>query len=95
MFMVAYSSNRRTSSTAILALLAISAGDLLRRQRGRVPARLDQFAERLGVGIHVLEKLKARLPPGLEPAVELANVGVSQRLQGDRRPAATRPSPAS
>ena len=55
MFMVAYSSNRRTSSTAILALLAISLGDFVRGQRGRVPAGLDQFAKGLGIGIHVLE----------------------------------------
>jgi len=44
-FMVAYSSKRRTSSILILALRADQAGYFLRRQRGRVAARLDKFAK--------------------------------------------------
>ena len=78
MFMVAYSSNRRTSRIEILAPRAISACDLLGRQRGRVPARLDQFAKGFGVGIHVPEQFIARRLPGLQPAVELTNIAVSQ-----------------
>ena len=68
--------------------------DFVGRQRRRVAARLDQFAERLGVGIDVLEQFVARRLPALQPAIELANVGVAQR----REPSAawdTRPSPSS
>ena len=85
MFMVVYSSKRRTSRILILALRAIRAGDFFRRQRGRVTARLHQFAKRLGVGIDVLEQFKARVLPGLQPAVERADVGVAQRVQAIRR----------
>ena len=59
MFMVAYSSNRRTSRMAILALACDQRRDFVRAQRRRVPARLDQLAKRLGVGIDVLEQLVA------------------------------------
>ena len=45
----------------------------------------DQFAECLGVGVHVLEDLVARLSPAIEPTVELANIGVAQRLELFRR----------
>ena len=38
-----------------LAEALVAGGDFVRGQRGRVPARLHQFAERLGVGIDVLE----------------------------------------
>ena len=54
MFMVAYSSNRRTSRIAILAPARNQLGDFVRGKRRRVPARLDQFAKGLCVGIHVL-----------------------------------------
>ncbi len=54
MFMVAYSSNRRTSSTAMLALLAISLATSSAGSDGVCRRELDQFAKRLGVGIHIL-----------------------------------------
>src|SRR5258708_2468459 len=85
MFMVAYSSNRLTSSTAILAPAAIQRCDFVRRQRRRVPGGLNQFAKRLGVGIHIPKQLKARPLPGLEPSVELTNIGVTQCHQAIRR----------
>ena len=85
MFMVAYSSKRRTSRIVMLASLCNQRRDLLRGQRGRVPARLDQFAKGLGVGIDVLEQFVARRLPGLQPAVELANIGVAQRREAIRR----------
>ena len=50
-----------------------------------MPAGLDQFAKRLGVGIHVAEQFVARHLPGPQPAVELTNVGISQRLEAIRR----------
>src|SRR6266550_4090996 len=46
-----------------------------------MPPRLDQFAKGLGVGIHIPKQLKARHLPGLQPTVELTNVGVSQCRQ--------------
>ena len=42
--------------------------DLIRAERGRMAARLDQFAERLGVGVDVLEDFVAGVAPGLKPA---------------------------
>jgi hypothetical protein len=53
-------------------------GNFVRRQRGRVPAGLDQFAKGLGVGIDVAKQLKASRPPPLETAVEVPNVRVPQ-----------------
>ena len=41
-------------------------------------AGLDQFAKRLGIGIDVLENLVARRAPGPEPAIERANIGITQ-----------------
>jgi hypothetical protein len=63
-------------------------GDVVRRQRRGMTAGLNQFAKRLGVGIHILEQLKARRLPRLQPAIELTNVRVTQcrqaiRSQGD------------
>ena len=49
-----------------------------------MPAGLNQFAKRLGIGIHVLEDFVARPLPGLQSAVELTNVGVSQRPEAIR-----------
>jgi len=70
-----------------IGLVRHQACDLVRGQRGRVPPRLHQFAKRLGVGIDIDEQLKAGLLPGLQPAIELANIGVPQRRQtiGRRR----------
>ena len=78
MFMVAYSSKRRTSRIAILALRCDQRGDFVRGQRRRVAARLDQFAKGLCVGIDVLEQFIARRLPALQPAVELADIAVAQ-----------------
>ena len=88
MFMVAYSSKRRTSSTAILALSAIRSATSSAGSDG-VCRRCSQFAKRLSVGIHILEQFIARGLPGLQSAVELPNVGISQcrkpiRRQGDQ-----------
>src|ERR1035438_9594917 len=49
--------------------------------RGRVPAGLNQFAKGLGIGIHILKQFVARHLPGLQPSVEVTNVGVPQRHQ--------------
>ncbi len=46
---------------------------------------LHQFAEGLGIGIDVLEQLKACLFPALQPAFELADVAVAQRREPVRR----------
>ena len=81
MFMVAYSSNRRTSSTAILALPAISAATSSAGSDGVCRRELDQFAKSLGVGIHVLKQFVASRLPGLQSPVELTNIGVSQCLK--------------
>jgi hypothetical protein len=48
-------------------------------------AGLDQFTERLGIGIDVNENLEARLPPGFQISLELANVGIAQRGEAIRR----------
>jgi hypothetical protein len=58
--------------------------DFVGGQRRRVLALLDQFAKRLGVGIHVPEQLIARQLPALQSAVELANICVSQCHQAIR-----------
>ena len=55
--------------------------DLLGGQRRRVPPRLHQFAERLGIGIDVLEQFVAGRSPALQPAVELPDIGVAQGFQ--------------
>ena len=70
------------------------AGDFLGGQRGRMPALLDQFAEGLGIGVDVPEQFVAGAPPGRKPAVELTDVGVSQRRRCSAA-GATRPSPES
>ena len=46
---------------------------------------LHQFAERLGIGIDVLEQLIASLFPALQPTVELADIAVAQGFQTIRR----------
>jgi len=84
MFMVAYSSNRRTSSTAILALLAISAATSSADNDGCAGGTRPDSPNAFGVGIHILKQFVARRLPGLQPAVELANVGVSQSRKAIR-----------
>ena len=42
-------------------------------------ARLDQFAERLGVGVDVLEDFVAGIAPGLQSAGERADIAVAER----------------
>ena len=64
-----------------IGLARDQAGDFVRRQRGRVPARLDQFAKSFCIRIHILEQFVSRHPPGLQPAVELTDVGVAQRRE--------------
>jgi hypothetical protein len=67
--------------------------DVLGGQRRRVPPRLDQFAERLAVGIDVLEQLVAGVGPACRPPFSM-DIGVAERRQ--RLPAGeTRPSPLS
>ena len=61
------------------ALSAISEATSSALERRRMAARLDQLAERLGVGIDVLEDFVAGVAPGREPAVERANIGVAKR----------------
>ena len=41
-------------------------------------ARLDELAERLGVGIDVLKQLIAGVAPGLQPARERADVAIAE-----------------
>src|ERR1700722_14182375 len=48
-------------------------------------AGLNEFTERLGIGINVNKNLKPRLPPGLQTTFELANVGVAHRGETIRR----------
>jgi len=74
MFMVAYSSNRPDIEHRDIGLGLQSARRLRPLITWRVPAGLDQFANALGVGIHNPETVVARRLPGLQPAVELANV---------------------
>jgi hypothetical protein len=58
--------------------LALDQGrDLVRAERRRMTARLDQFAERLGVGIDVLEDFVAGIAPSLEPTVERTDIAVT------------------
>ena len=45
----------------------------------------DQFAKGLGIGIDVLEQLKAGLFPSLPPALELPDIAVAQHFQAIRR----------
>ena len=85
MFMVAYSSKRRTSRIRILAFARNQRRDFVRGQRGRMPAGFDQFAKGLGIGIHIPEQFVACRLPGLQPAVEFANVRVPQCRQAIRR----------
>ena len=59
--------------------------DFFRSKRRRVAPRLHQFAKSLGVGIDVLEQFVTRRRPGLQPAVELANIGVAQCREPFRR----------
>ena len=61
------------------------ASDLFRAQRRRMPAMLDQFAKRLGVGIDVLEQFIAGRLPALQPAVERTDIGKARLLEMIRR----------
>jgi hypothetical protein len=54
---------------------------LLRRQRGRVPLVLDQFAEGLARHVDIAEQLAAGRSPAVEPACERVHVGVAQRCE--------------
>ena len=44
-------------------------------------AMLDQFAERLGVTVHILEQFIAGIAPGAEAALQFAHIGVTKPLQ--------------
>ena len=55
--------------------------DFLGGQRRRVAAMLHQLAKGLGIGIDVLEQFITGLFPALQPAIELADIGVAQGFQ--------------
>ncbi len=59
--------------------------DFVRRERRRVATMFDQFAECLGVGIHILENFVTGVAPALKSAIELSDVGVAERLELFRR----------
>ena len=69
----------------MLAPLSDQGADFLGGQRRRVAAMLHQLAERLGIGIDVLEQFIAGRFPALQPAFELADIAVAQGFQTIRR----------
>ncbi len=81
MFMVWYSSKRRTSSTTRVRAGVDQRLDLGRRQRGRVPLVFDEFAEGLARHVDVAEQFAARGAPAFQAAFEQMDAGVAQRRE--------------